>query len=96
VPTCAASFAAATGPPARACASRRRIRLRLPRGSRSASIYVAGRLARRVRSRRTRTATVDLRGRARGRITVRIVARTARGRVVLTRRYRTCAPKRRA
>jgi hypothetical protein len=42
------------------------------------------------------TAPVDLRNLPKGRYTVKIVATTASNRVIQgTRRYRTCAPKRR-
>jgi hypothetical protein len=81
------------------CTSRRnfRIHVREPRGRRLrwARVKVNGR---RVRVRRVRgrlTARVDLRGKARGRVRVRIVARTLDGRrLVGSRVYRTCARKR--
>jgi hypothetical protein len=42
------------------------------------------------------TAPIDLRGLPRGRYTVKITARTVLGRTITgTRRYRTCAPRRR-
>jgi alpha-D-xyloside xylohydrolase len=80
--------------PAR-CRSRRRFTIRIVRPRRdriaSARVYVNGR---RVRTRRVGgrvRARVDLRGLPRGRFTVRIVVRTARGRTyVAKRRYRTC------
>lgn len=77
--------------PPKACTSRRRIVLRLPRTLRAATVYVAGR---RVASRRgTRLRVpVDLRGLPRGSYRVRIVGRTKAGRRVVTvRTYRTCA-----
>jgi hypothetical protein len=82
-------------PPARACVSRRRfvIRLREPRRGRlrSATVTVDGRPVKVRRSRGRLTAVVDLRGRPRGRFTVRVRARTTTGRAVRdTRRYRTC------
>lgn len=82
-----------------ACVSRRdfRIRLRVPRGVRlrEARVYVNGKRVRVLRGRRL-TATVDLRGLPAGRVSVRIVGITRTGRALTeTRRYRTCAPKRR-
>ena len=81
----------------RSCASRRhfRIRLRAPRGERlvSARVYVNGHRVRVLRGRRLR-AVVDLRGLPKGRATVRVVARTRKGRrVTETRRYRTCGKR---
>jgi len=82
--------------PARArCVSRRRfvIRLREPRRGRlrSARVHVAGeRVKVRRRSGRLR-AVVDLRGVAKRKVRVRVVARTTRGKVLRERRtYRTC------
>jgi hypothetical protein len=87
----------------RACVSRRRIVIhaRGPRGRkvRSVRLYLNGRRVRggkrrvhvRVRGRRLR-ARLDLRGLRRGKVRVRIVARTRGGRkVVVVRRFRTCA-----
>jgi len=76
----------------RTCASRRRfvIRLRGPRGERlrSARVTIAGKRVRVLRGMRAR---IDLRGRRRGRVTVRIRGVTRSGRrVTATRRYRTC------
>jgi hypothetical protein len=87
-------------PAARRCVSRRRfvIRLRQPRGVRlrSARISVGRRSVNAVRRGGRLTATVDLRGLPRGRFTVRIVATTVSQRTLrASRRYRTCAPKRR-
>ena len=83
----------------RRCLSRRsfRIRLREPRGDalRSATVSVNGK---RVATRRLGriTAPVNLRGLPKGRYTVRIRAVTVLGRTISgSRRYRTCAPKRR-
>lgn len=94
--------AAAFGlPTPRRCLSRRvfTIRLSAPRGvtiSR-ARVYVAGRLVKVRRSGKRFIATVDLRGRERGRIHVRIQIRTSNGSLLKgERRYRTCVPKRRA
>jgi hypothetical protein len=84
----------------RRCLSRRsfRIRLKEPRGDAllTASVFVNNR---RVQTRRGRriTAPINLRGLPRGRYTVRITARTVLGRTISgSRRYRTCAPKRRS
>jgi beta-glucosidase len=79
------------------CASRRhfRIRLRAPRGERlvSARVYVNGHRVRVLRGRRLR-AVIDLRGLPKRRVTVRVVARTRKGRrVTETRRYRTCVQR---
>ena len=79
------------------CASRRHfvIRLRVPRGDRlrSARVYVNGRQVRLLRGKRPR-AVIDLRGLPLGRFSVRVVARTVKGRTVIeTRRYRTCTKK---
>lgn len=81
-----------------ACASRRnfRIRLRAPHGERlrSAKVFVNGRRVAVLRGRRL-TAPVDLRNLPKGRFTVKVIATTTTGRTITeTRRYRTCAPKR--
>ena len=86
-------------PSVRRCLSRRnfRIRLRSPAGARiaSATVFVNNRRVRVVRGRRL-TAPVDLRGLPRGRFSVKITVVMADGRRVSeTRRYRTCARKRR-
>jgi hypothetical protein len=85
--------------PARRCASRRHFRIRLQRTRglrlRTVRVYVNGRRARVLRGRRI-TAPVNLRGLPKGRFTVKIVGVTRAGRkLVSTRRYRTCTPKRR-
>lgn len=86
-------------PSARACVSRRSfaIRLRVPRdaGVREAVVRVNGRrLA--VRSGARLRSTVDLRALPKGRFSVEVTLRLADGTSVKeTRRYRTCAPKRR-
>jgi hypothetical protein len=77
-----------------ACISRRnfRIRLRVPVGTavRSATVTVGGRRVRVLRGARI-TAPVDLRGRRRGLIAVRIRVVTSTGAVLReTRSYRTC------
>jgi hypothetical protein len=83
----------------RKCRSRRnfRIRLREPKADPlvRAAVTVNGKRVRVVQGTRL-TAPVDLRNLPKGRYTVKIVAKTASGRVVQgTRRYRTCVPKRR-
>jgi hypothetical protein len=85
--------------PGSACRSRRRFRIRLRRPRRgrltSARVYLNGRRVRVVRGHRLR-APIDLRGLPKGRYVVRVVARTSTGRkLVRTRRYRTCTPRRR-
>jgi ABC-2 type transport system ATP-binding protein len=87
-------------PTSRRCLSRRRFEIRVKRGHgrkrlRSARVYVDGkRLKVRRRAGRLR-AVVDLRGRQKQRVRVRIVARTRCGkRLHDTRVYRTCTPKR--
>lgn len=74
------------------CVSRRRFTVRLPRGLRRVKVTLNGK---RLKTRRAangrRTSVVDLRGRRRGTVTLRVSGRTAKGRVVKrTRRYRTC------
>ena len=86
-------------PSTRRCVSRRnfRIRLRVPRGITlaSATVTVDGKRVRVVRGARLR-APVDLRGLPKGRFSVKIDLVTSTGaRITGTRRYRTCAPKRR-
>jgi len=84
-----------------ACASRRqfRIRLRPPAGTtvRDVTVAVGGRrIPVEVRDGRL-TADVDLRGRPKGPVDVRITVQTAAGaRVTGTRTYRTCAPEQEA
>jgi ABC-2 type transport system ATP-binding protein len=78
------------------CASRRRffIHPRAPRHGRlaSARVTVGGKRVKVTRSHGRLRALVDLRGKARRTVTVKIVARTGTGRVIReTRRYRTCA-----
>jgi ABC-2 type transport system ATP-binding protein len=88
-------------PQSRRCLSRRRFEIRVKRGRgkarlRSARVTVAGRRVK-VRRRGGRLrAVVDLRGRQKQRVRVRIVARTRSGKTLRdTRVYRTCTPKRR-
>jgi hypothetical protein len=83
----------------RKCRSRRnfRIRLREPKADPlvRATVHVNGKRVRVLFGARL-TAPVDLRNLPKGRYTVKIVATTASGQVIQgTRRYRTCAPKRR-
>jgi len=83
----------------RKCRSRRnfRIRLREPKADPlvRATVHVNGKRVK-VLSGKRLTAPVDLRGLPKGRYTVRISATTASGKEIKgTRRYRTCAPKRR-
>jgi ABC-2 type transport system ATP-binding protein len=87
-------------PTSRRCLSRRRFEIRVKRGRgkarlRSAKVWVAGKRVK-VRRRHGRLrAVVDLRGRRKQRVTVRIVARTRGGKTLRDERvYRTCTPKR--
>ncbi|MDP9256979.1 MAG: hypothetical protein M3Q31_10545, partial [Actinomycetota bacterium] len=86
-------------PTSRRCLSHRRFEIRVKRGRgkarlRSAKVFVDGKRVK-VRRRGGRLrAVVDLRGRKKQRVRVRIVARTRSGkRLRDTRVYRTCAPK---
>ena len=89
----------ATLPSSRGCTSRRRFSIRLrPRDVRlrSAIVTVDGRRVRSTRRGGRLVADVDLRTKRRARYTVTVVAKTADGRTLReTRRYRTCAKKRR-
>jgi ABC-2 type transport system ATP-binding protein len=87
-------------PTSRRCLSRRRFEIRVKRGRgkarlRSARVFVGGKRVK-VRRRAGRLrAIVDLRGRRKQRVKVRIVARTRSGKTRRdTRVYRTCTPKR--
>ena len=88
-------------PPAKkGCSSRRRfpIRLKEPPGDalKSATITLGRKKLRVVESGGRLRSVVDLRGLPRGRYTLKIVARTHRGRTLTgTRRYRTCGKVRR-
>jgi hypothetical protein len=87
--TCATRPDAQAGAPRR-CASRRRFTVRLPllRGARAT---VGGKRIKLRRRGRYLVGTVDLRGRAAGRVTLRVSGRDARGRrVQQTRRYNPC------
>ena len=84
---------------ARRCLSRRsfQIRLKEPAGDalKTARVTVNGKLVG-TRSGERITAPIVLRGLPRGRYRVRLVATTVLGKTITgTRRYRTCAPKRR-
>jgi ABC-2 type transport system ATP-binding protein len=87
-------------PQSRRCLSRRRFEIRVKRGRgkarlRSARVTVDGKRVK-VRRRAGRLrAIIDLRGRRKQRVRVRIVARTRGGKTLRdTRVYRTCTPKR--
>ena len=85
-------------PSAKACVSRRGFRIRLVRPKSttlvSAVVLVNGRSAKTVKGARL-TAPINLAGLPKGRFTVKITATTADGRKVSgSRKYRTCAPKR--
>ena len=93
--------AAGVLPTSRRCLSRRRFEIRVKRGRgkarlRSAKVTVDGRRVK-VRRRGGRLrAVVDLRGRKKQRVKVRIVARTRGGKILRdTRTYRTCTAKKR-
>ncbi|HEX8123816.1 MAG TPA: glycoside hydrolase family 3 C-terminal domain-containing protein [Solirubrobacteraceae bacterium] len=78
---------------ARACTSRRNFVIRLPRRARTARVTYAGRRAKVIRGRRLR-ARIDLRGLPKGKVKVKVVGRTRKGRIVRqTRVYRLCAKK---
>jgi hypothetical protein len=86
-------------PSARKCLSRRRFRIHLrePRKGRlkSAKVWVDGKRVKVKRRKRRLTAIVDLRGKPRKVVKVRIVAKTRSGRRrVAFRRYRTCGLRR--
>lgn len=88
--TATCSSSAANAPRPRSCTSKRRFTVRLP-ALRGLRVSLAGkRLAVRRGSGRSR-AVVDLRGRPRQTVALRVTGRDARGRrVTQTRRYRTC------
>jgi hypothetical protein len=86
-------------PSSKKCRSRRafKIRLVVPKGViiATASVRVNGKRVQVVRKRRL-TSYVNLRGLPSGRYTVKIVVVTEAGKILTsTRRYRTCAPRRR-
>ena len=99
-PTMGSGSSVARLPASRSCLSRRDFVIRLVRPQRrgerltSAVVFVNGRQVAVRRGRRLRS-TVNLRGLPRGRIVVRIVARTNLGHKLVSRRaYLTCTPKR--
>ena len=84
---------------ARACTSRRALRITVPRRGRlrSATVFVNGKRSRSLRraGRGMRRVPVSFGGRRKGTVRVRIVGRTTGGkRVVVQRRYRLCVPRR--
>jgi hypothetical protein len=86
-------------PSTKACLSRRAftIRIKVPKGSnvRKATVSVDGRQVA-VRSGAKLTAPVSLKGLPKGRYSVKITLKLASGKTISgTRKYRTCAPKRR-
>jgi hypothetical protein len=88
-----------TLPSAKKCVSRRRfrIKLRTPRGTTitRATVFINGKKKKTFTGKAIRP-TVDLRGLPKGRIKVKVEIRTADGRTArLTRKYRTCAPRKR-
>ncbi len=87
--SCAASTP--TAPVRRACTSRRRFVVHVPR-LRAVTVTLGGRPLRLQRRAGRLTVLVDLRGRKAGAVTLTIRGRTASGRTVTqTRRYRPCA-----
>jgi ABC-2 type transport system ATP-binding protein len=98
LPTVAGAGAGAATPlltSARGCVSRRRFEIRLHGKLRSARVTVAGRRVKTFRKGGRMRAVVDLRGRASSSVTVRVLARTTRGKKLReTRTYRTCTAKR--
>jgi ABC-2 type transport system ATP-binding protein len=85
-------------PGTHSCLSRRRfeIRLKAPAHAtlRSARVYVAGKRVHVVHRAGRLRAVVDLRGTTKSAITVRVVAKTTKGKTVRdTRTYHTCTPK---
>jgi hypothetical protein len=84
---------AATLPSRRSCASRRAFTIHLRRRFTSAVVTVNGKRVF-VRRGRRLTSRIDLRGLPKGRITVKVTARTKAGkRLVAQRTYHTCVPK---
>ena len=79
-------------PPVR-CASKRNFLIRLPRGLKSARVTVDGKRVRTLKGKRLR-ARVDLRGKPKKVVVVRVRGRSKRtgGVVTQVRRYRTCTP----
>jgi hypothetical protein len=98
-PTSSSGGAVASFPSRRSCTSRRAFTIRLhdPRGRErlvSAQIFVGKKRVAVRRGKRLR-ARINLRGLPRGTFTVKVVARTNRGRRLTSRRtYHTCVPRR--
>jgi ABC-2 type transport system ATP-binding protein len=81
-------------PRARTCLSRRRFQIRLQGHLRSARVYVDGRRVTTIRRGGRLRATVDLRGKRKMTVKVRVVARTTRAKTLReTRTYRTCTAR---
>jgi hypothetical protein len=81
----------------RVCTSRRAVTIRLDRGYRvrTARVLLNGRLVRVVRHNKRVTASINLRGRAKGTYTVRTVVVTKGNKIRIgSRKYMTCSPKR--
>jgi hypothetical protein len=79
----------------RRCTSRRSFVIRLPRNLKTARVTVAGRRAKILRGGRRLRARVNLRGRPKATVVVRVRGRTRSGKTVRqTRRYHTCVPRR--
>jgi ABC-2 type transport system ATP-binding protein len=92
LPTVGASTATPLTAASRSCVSRRRFEIRLRGKLRSARVYVAGKRVKTFRRGGRVRAVVDLRGRAKSTVKVRVVARTARGKAQReTRTYHTCS-----
>ena len=86
-------------PAGKKCASRRkfRITIKAPRGEKAQTVVVMvnNKRVKSLKGKKT-TAPVDLRGLPKGQFTVKVTMTTASGKsLVQTRRYKTCAPKRR-
>lgn len=89
---CRAAAAQAVPASTRECLSRRQVAITLPRAlrrARTARVRIGAGRVRTVRV-RGRKVVVDLRGLRRGSQRVRVEVRSARGRTVLKRAYRTC------
>ncbi len=78
-------------PSARRCVSHRRFEIRLPKTVRTARVTVNGKRVKTFRRAGRRRAVIDLRGRGRSVVKVRVVARTKGGRTLRqTRTYHIC------
>jgi alpha-glucosidase (family GH31 glycosyl hydrolase) len=76
-----------------ACVSRRTLEIRLPRGARSGRVTVDGKRVRTFARGGRLRARIDLRGRAKGASTVRVVARVKGKTVRQTRTFRRCTKR---